>query len=572
MKRRYYRRKTGIAKKEQPFFQDVGTMVQTKEERQPFFQTKGDGLKVGQPGDKYEQEADAMADAVVGSSPNGIALQRKEITGIQLAPEEEEGLQAKIQRQAAEEEPALQTQIAEEEEPVQMQAEEEAVQMQAEKEEVQMQEEEEEVQMQEEEIQTKEEEELQTKEEEEVSPSAQNKSLRNPQAGQSLSNRIKASSGNGRPLSLQAKQKMEGAFGADFGKVLIHTGTEAIQMNKELHSQAFAHGTDIYFNRGKYRPETNSGQHLLAHELTHVVQQNPGSAGTVQRACLPAAACPAAVPGSAGSFGTAEEAAEVSPRARRKRMACARATSTGHAGHARQLERVLSTTDPTAFSQIHGVFLDADMSRGTGAMVTNCADWAADSLPSGCDPPTISGASKPCVLVHGDLNREAYKFNNTAEPNIGGLPREEWRIQTVQTLIHEAQHVIFDEASRPEPAGVSASCTRNSIHGELSELNAILSEFPTVFRAIPASGPGRTRALERLNEWFHHAITNPFESIAGTLRAARCICDCSDVNTHVRDVFDFVSTGWTATEKTEFHTELRKASWDAAPHNLNWPL
>jgi len=71
---------------------------------------------------------------------------------------------------------------------------------------------------------------------------------------------------------------MESAFGADFGGVRVHTGNEAVQMNRELRAQAFTHGSDIYFNAGKYEPASVAGQGLLAHELTHVVQQNSGLA------------------------------------------------------------------------------------------------------------------------------------------------------------------------------------------------------------------------------------------------------------------------------------------------------
>tara|TARA_R110002020_G_scaffold83108_3_gene205908 strand:- start:16523 stop:18043 length:1521 start_codon:yes stop_codon:yes gene_type:complete len=273
MRRRYYRRKKGIAKKEQPFFKEGNAAVQTKEEKQPFFQTKGsEGLTVGQPGDKYEVEADAMADAVMNNAPKSAAIQRKEISGIQRAAAEED-VQAKVQRQV-EEEPVVQTQGAEQEE-VQMQAEEEEVQMQAEEEEVQMQAGEEEVQTksEEEEVQMKVEEEevqMQTDEEE---PAVQAKSQGKLQASKNLSHRIKLSGGNGRPIAPKAKHKMETAFGVDFSAVNIHTNSNAVEMNQELRAHAFAHGNDVYFNQGKYQPETSAGQHLLAHELTHVVQQ-----------------------------------------------------------------------------------------------------------------------------------------------------------------------------------------------------------------------------------------------------------------------------------------------------------
>ncbi len=53
----------------------------------------------------------------------------------------------------------------------------------------------------------------------------------------------------------------------------VHTGSTAVQLNREVHAQAFAHGNDVYFNSGKYAPHTAEGGLLLAHELTHTIQQ-----------------------------------------------------------------------------------------------------------------------------------------------------------------------------------------------------------------------------------------------------------------------------------------------------------
>ena len=69
------------------------------------------------------------------------------------------------------------------------------------------------------------------------------------------------------------RTEMEGKFNADFSKVRVHTGDKAVVMTNMLKAQAFTHGFDIYFNAGKYQPNTSLGKHLLAHELTHVVQQ-----------------------------------------------------------------------------------------------------------------------------------------------------------------------------------------------------------------------------------------------------------------------------------------------------------
>jgi hypothetical protein len=67
---------------------------------------------------------------------------------------------------------------------------------------------------------------------------------------------------------------MERAFGADFSSVKVHTDAEADTLNQELNARAFTTGQDIFFRQGEYSPGSGSGQKLIAHELTHVVQQN----------------------------------------------------------------------------------------------------------------------------------------------------------------------------------------------------------------------------------------------------------------------------------------------------------
>jgi len=262
--RRHRNAHTHEGEQRKPFFSNKQVAVQTKEEK-PFFQAK---LTVGKPGDKYEQEADSVANAVVNQSGGRPEIQQKEISRIQ-----KKDMSRMEEDKAIQEKPEVQK-MNEEEEPVQAQTEEEEpVQAQAEEEEVQMQEgsEEEELQMQQEE-----EEPIQQMEEEEEPVQAKAKTG-NSVIGNRLSSRIKDKSGTGRPLPGNTRTEMEGAFGADFSQVNIHTDAEAVQMNKELGAQAFTHGKDIYFNTGKFNAENTSGKELLAHELTHVVQQ--GKAG-----------------------------------------------------------------------------------------------------------------------------------------------------------------------------------------------------------------------------------------------------------------------------------------------------
>ncbi|MDJ0645853.1 MAG: DUF4157 domain-containing protein [Flavobacteriaceae bacterium] len=223
-------------KKETAFF--------SKEQKAPFFnnpkttpiQAK---LTIGQSGDKYEKEADSMAEAVVNKTRTP-AIQNKEISGIQreslATPLEDEKLGTAEQRmeedKLIQEKPELQKTEGEEEGIINKMEEEE-------------------------------EETLQAKSNSNVGV-----------ASKGLTQQVKSKSGKGRPLSKTTQREMESSFKTDFSGVNIHTDQEAVKMNKELGAQAFTHGKDVYFNSGKYNPETSDGKRLLAHELTHVVQQN----------------------------------------------------------------------------------------------------------------------------------------------------------------------------------------------------------------------------------------------------------------------------------------------------------
>ena len=194
-------------------------------------------LTIGQPGDKYEQEADAMAVRVVNMSTMEVNKSRL-IPAVQRTCsecKEEQG----IQRQEEEEQdPIAQPQIYKEEEP-----------------------------------------EVQTQSEAAAESEVQTKPLRRKtENGQnigtaSLASQLNNSKGGGQPLPRQTNSFMSQAFGMDFSSVRVHTGSNSVQMNKDLNAKAFTHETDIYFNQGQYNPESSEGKRLLGHELTHVVQQ-----------------------------------------------------------------------------------------------------------------------------------------------------------------------------------------------------------------------------------------------------------------------------------------------------------
>lgn len=170
-----------------------------------------------------------------------------------IASKEEESSENLLQKQAEEQEAEENLQMVE--------SDEEQVQMTESEEEQVMSETEEEVQMQE--------------EEESVQAKAnQNASDADRQGNaEKMEPLLRQETGRGRPLENHTRESMEQAFGADFGAVRVHTNAPARWMNKELNAKAFTYGNDIFFNENNYHPDTKAGKQLLAHELTHTIQQ-----------------------------------------------------------------------------------------------------------------------------------------------------------------------------------------------------------------------------------------------------------------------------------------------------------
>jgi len=220
--------------------------------------------------DQHEHEADAVAKSVINKISSG-----------EVQREKEQAVQAKrIQREGEEEEMAMKRIDRMDEEEMQMKridrVEEEEMQMKR----IQREgEEEEELQMKR--IDRMDEEEMQMKridrvEEEELMQGKRidrKSSAEGFDVGGDIEDRIESSRGSGQALDDTTRENMEGAFGADFSNVRIHTGSESAELNNSVQARAFTTGSDIYFNEGQYNPSSTAGQELLAHELTHTVQQ-----------------------------------------------------------------------------------------------------------------------------------------------------------------------------------------------------------------------------------------------------------------------------------------------------------
>ena len=173
-------------------------------------------LRIGQPGDVYEQEADRVADTVMRMPEPGVQRQVDE-------EEEEETLQSK----------PLANQIA----PL--------------------------VQVQRQEEPEEEEEMLQAKSREDATSEVPN----------DLESQINAIRG-GQPLAESERAYFEPRFGADFSRVRVHTGAQAAESSRAVNAKAYTLGQDVVFGIGQYAPKTSQGRRLMAHELAHVIQQS----------------------------------------------------------------------------------------------------------------------------------------------------------------------------------------------------------------------------------------------------------------------------------------------------------
>jgi hypothetical protein len=93
-------------------------------------------------------------------------------------------------------------------------------------------------------------------------------------AGGRFEQQLDASRGRGQPLPSALQTEFEAKFGVDFSGVKIHTSAQADGLNRSIQAEAFTRGRDIYVAGGQFGPNSMEGKRLLAHELTHVVQQN----------------------------------------------------------------------------------------------------------------------------------------------------------------------------------------------------------------------------------------------------------------------------------------------------------
>jgi hypothetical protein len=249
-----------------------------------FIQTK---LTVGAADDQYEQEADSVAKDVMKMPDTAQRAEEDELMTkrdvVQRAEEDELMTKRDVVQRAEEDELMTKRDIVQRAEEDELMTKRDVVQR-AEEDElmtkrdiVQRAEEDELMTKHISTIQRAEEDELMTKRAEiqraeEVDP------MGSFEVDNDIEGQISSTKGSGQALPDTAKGFFENRFQQDFSGVNVHTGSEADTLNRSLSARAFTTGSDIYFRSGEYQPDNSSGRELLAHELTHVVQQTGGKA------------------------------------------------------------------------------------------------------------------------------------------------------------------------------------------------------------------------------------------------------------------------------------------------------
>lgn len=260
-----------------------------RSQHQPFFAKSGGGnffrsaapanvqmkMTVNKPGDKFEQEANKMSDNVIRMpappSPEE-KLQRQEEDRIKdtTVPEE------KIQKQDQEEETVQMAELPEEQ--IQKQEKEEETVQAAE--------------LPEEQVQKQKELQQSSTDEERL----QRKGIGVPSISSNTQSTIRNKTAGGQPLSSDVRGYMEPRFETDFSDVRIHNDPESEGLSNQLQARAFTYQNHIFFSRDQYQPGTSEGKKLIAHELTHTLQQgavtrrkldiSKGQTPSVQRGAL----------------------------------------------------------------------------------------------------------------------------------------------------------------------------------------------------------------------------------------------------------------------------------------------
>ena len=375
----------------------------------------------------------------------------------------------------------------------------------------------------------------------------------------------------GQPLDAGARGFFEPRFRRDFANVRIHDDLRAARSAREVGALAYTVGQHVVVDPARYRAETAEGRRLLAHELTHVIQQDGASSLSLQRACRSAAQCGVTNPGSSQDFGTTVEAeSEAIAKASGGVSVGGGPTSCTLPRHGERAVNVESLATGSGLAVavapgIAGFFINACLSPNDGASNAACSQF-----PGG--PPGGAPPNKFCVQLHATDEDEAKAL--VAKPKPLNAVDQRRLLVWASLVKHESQHNVFDaKAGTVVPA--SGSCDINTavpvpsggnVEGRLSEISAEIAEYDVYFRNR-MQRPGDSEWALQTEE--HDIAVRGGENILGNIKDLQCACDCDVVAKFVEQVFGEASSSWTNEEKKRFKkamTDFMPSFWPPALH------
>jgi outer membrane protein OmpA-like peptidoglycan-associated protein len=278
----------------------------------------------------------------------------------------------------------------------------------------------------------------------------------------------------GQPMDVQTRAFMESRFGYDFGHVRLHVDGKAAQSARAVDAFAYTVGKHVVFGAGRHEPTTRAGRELLAHELTHVVQQGQASETSVM------------------SIGRADDPCE-----KEADRVAARAMAMGPTATAQRAERFLQRQADGASS---------------GTTPESCAPPAdmpcsTDVSPSGGVTNTILFPVASAALdasQQADIDAAAASWNSagaTATVRVDGYASAEYDCVSNWRLSCQRAQAVADELQHPTDGskGVPAASISIIAHGESNEAGAALppNRRATISMSVPRPTPTPTPTLEQ---------------------------------------------------------------------------
>jgi hypothetical protein len=389
----------------------------------------------------------------------------------------------------------------------------------------------------------------------------------------------------GQPLDAATRAFFEPRFGRGFNNVRIHADARAADSAAAVGALAYTVGPDVVFGRGRYSPHSTAGQHLLAHELAHVIQQESAAASTLRRApCLRGSDCEF-IPGDPGRFSERVDAppkkgegkltfghAEIlTPDPSDPKGGPVKPPPSRQGSPATNLRKLVENSGFKIPPEASGPFIDEGLTSEVGAQTIPCGNFP-DGLPKGAPKDGC------CIQVYPEMENQATRLLASKSPRTSAQEAE--ALQLTSTVTHEAEHCHFDDSpdtAKKIPA--ESGCTLDTVvfHGPgtnfdfkvkfyLSELSAEISEFPPYFQNYEKSPTKANHDLLHQKEL--GLVFNKDESIRGIIHGLKCACSCESVDHLIENAVHNVIDSWPKDQANKFLDVMTRTMPSWWPKNL----